>query len=72
MFAIATAAAREAKNGPEFIRQAELILGQKVRVLSGEEEAHFSALGIVSGYFDADGIVGDLGGGPFELVAVLV
>lgn len=70
IFAIATAAAREAKNGPDFIHRAELILGQKVRVLSGEEEAHFSALGIVSGYFDADGIVGDLGGGSLELVDV--
>jgi exopolyphosphatase / guanosine-5'-triphosphate,3'-diphosphate pyrophosphatase len=70
IFAIATAAAREAKNGPDFIHAAEMILGQKVRVLSGEEEAHFSALGIVSGYFDADGIVGDLGGGSLELVDV--
>ena len=70
IYAIATAAARDAKNGPDFIRQAEAILGQKIRLLSGEEEAHFSALGIVSGYFDADGIVGDLGGGSLELVDV--
>ena len=68
--AIATAAAREAKNGPDFIRRAEMILGQRIRVLSGEEEAHFSALGIVSGYFDPDGIVGDLGGGSLELIDV--
>ena len=70
IYAIATAAARDAKNGPDFIQQAEAILGQKIRLLSGEEEAHFSALGIVSGYFDADGIVGDLGGGSLELVDV--
>ncbi len=36
--------------------------------MSGEEEAQFSALGIISGYFDADGIVGDLGGGSLELI----
>ena len=70
MFALATAAAREAQNGPDFIHQAELILGQKVRVLTGEEEAYFSALGIVSGFHDPDGIVGDLGGGSLELIDV--
>ena len=70
MFALATAAAREASNGPDFIHQAEMILGQKVRVLTGEEEAYFSALGIVSGFHDPDGIVGDLGGGSLELIDV--
>jgi exopolyphosphatase/guanosine-5'-triphosphate,3'-diphosphate pyrophosphatase len=70
MFALATAAAREAENGPDFIHQAEMILGQKVRVLTGEEEAYFSALGIVSGFADTDGIVGDLGGDSLELIDV--
>jgi exopolyphosphatase/guanosine-5'-triphosphate,3'-diphosphate pyrophosphatase len=70
MFALATAAAREAENGPDFIHQAEMILGQKVRVLTGEEEAYFSALGIVSGFHDPDGIVGDLGGGSLELIDI--
>jgi len=70
MFALATAAAREAENGPDFIHRAEMILGQKVRVLTGEEEAYFSALGIVSGFHDTDGIVGDLGGGSLELIDV--
>jgi exopolyphosphatase/guanosine-5'-triphosphate,3'-diphosphate pyrophosphatase len=68
MYVLATAAAREAENGPDFIHQAEMILGRKVRVLTGEEEAYFSALGIVSGFHDPDGIVGDLGGGSLELV----
>ncbi|PYE46021.1 exopolyphosphatase/guanosine-5'-triphosphate,3'-diphosphate pyrophosphatase [Rhizobium sp. PP-F2F-G20b] len=70
-FVLATAAARDASNGPDFIRRAEHILGQKIRVLSGEEEAYFSALGIVSGYHDPDGVVGDLGGGSLELVDVV-
>jgi exopolyphosphatase/guanosine-5'-triphosphate,3'-diphosphate pyrophosphatase len=70
MYILATAAAREARNGPDFIHKAEMILGHKVRVLSGEEEAKFSALGVVSGHDDADGIVGDLGGGSLELVDV--
>ncbi|OJF95167.1 exopolyphosphatase [Pararhizobium antarcticum] len=70
VFVLATAAARDASNGPDFIRRAEIILSQKVRVLTGEEEAYFSALGIVSGYHDPDGVVGDLGGGSLELIDV--
>lgn len=70
MYALATAAAREAENGPAFIERAEEILEHKVRVLSGDEEAYFSALGIISGFHDPDGIVGDLGGGSLELVDV--
>jgi exopolyphosphatase/guanosine-5'-triphosphate,3'-diphosphate pyrophosphatase len=70
VYVLATAAAREAQNGPDFIHQAEMILGQKVRVLSGEEEAKYSALGIISGYHDADGIAGDLGGGSLELIDI--
>lgn len=70
MYVLATAAAREASNGPAFIAKAEAILGHKVRILTGEEEAYFSAMGIVSGYHDPDGVVGDLGGGSLELVEV--
>ncbi len=67
---IATAAAREAKNGPDFIRRAEEILGTEIRVLSGREEAYYSAMGVISGFHPADGIAGDLGGGSLELVDV--
>jgi len=67
---VATAAAREAKNGPDFIRRAEEILGTRIKVLSGREEAYYSALGVMSAFYKADGIVGDLGGGSLELVDV--
>ncbi|MGL4490551.1 MAG: exopolyphosphatase [Rhizobiaceae bacterium] len=70
MHVLATAAAREASNGPEFIAEAERILGITVRVLSGREEAHYSALGIISSFYKPDGIAGDLGGGSLELVDV--
>ncbi|MBB4570168.1 exopolyphosphatase [Rhizobium leucaenae] len=70
IYVLATAAAREASNGPEFIHQAESILQRKVRVLSGEEEARFSALGIISGFFHPNGIAGDLGGGSLELIDI--
>ena len=67
---IATAAAREAENGMDFIHRAEEIFGTEIRVLSGREEAHYSALGIISGFHPVDGIAGDLGGGSLELVDV--
>jgi exopolyphosphatase/guanosine-5'-triphosphate,3'-diphosphate pyrophosphatase len=67
---IATAAAREAENGPDFIHQAEDILGTEIKVLSGRQEAYYSALGVISGFHDPDGIAGDLGGGSLELVDV--
>ena len=70
LYVIATAAAREAENGPDFIHRAEAVLGTEIRVLSGREEAHYSALGVISGFHPANGVAGDLGGGSLELVDV--
>ncbi|GAC1622390.1 MAG: exopolyphosphatase [Bradyrhizobium sp.] len=66
--AIATAACRDASNGPEFINRAERICGVRIQILSGPLEAKLSALGVVSGIHKPDGIVGDLGGGSLELI----
>jgi len=68
VFAVATAAAREAKDGPDFIRRVYDETGFVVRVLSGEEEAHYAAVGVLAGAPDAVGVVGDLGGASLELV----
>lgn len=68
--AFATAAVREADNRDEFIAEAEACLGHKIRVLSGEEEALFSADGVMLGIPGADGIVADLGGGSLELARI--
>lgn len=70
MYALATAAAREAANGSAFIVDAERLLGVKIKVLTGPEEAYFSAMGIISSVYQPDGIAGDLGGGSLELVDV--
>ena len=70
VFAIATAACRDAKNGPDFIARAERICGAKIQILSGPREAKLSALGVISGVHNPDGIVGDLGGGSLELIDV--
>src|SRR3978361_1461586 len=68
--AIATAACRDATNGPDFIAKAERICGVEIEILSGQREAKLSALGVISGVHKPDGIVGDLGGGPLELIDV--
>ena len=67
---IATAAAREAENGAEFVARCQEVCGVPIRVLSGASEARLSALGVVSGFRDADGIAADLGGGSLEIVRV--
>jgi exopolyphosphatase/guanosine-5'-triphosphate,3'-diphosphate pyrophosphatase len=69
-FAVATAAAREASNGAQFVAEAEEALGVKIDVLTGKEEARYAALGVMAGIPEADGLVGDLGGGSLELVDV--
>jgi exopolyphosphatase/guanosine-5'-triphosphate,3'-diphosphate pyrophosphatase len=66
--AIATAAVREATNGPQFIARGEAAAGCKISILSGETEAKLAAQGIMMGFMDADGIAGDLGGGSLELI----
>jgi exopolyphosphatase/guanosine-5'-triphosphate,3'-diphosphate pyrophosphatase len=70
VFAIATAACRDASNGPDFIARAERIVAVKIEILSGPQEAKLSAFGVISGIHKPDGIVGDLGGGSLELIDV--
>lgn len=67
-FAVATAAAREAQDGPDFIARVKAETGFTVRVLTGEEEAHYAAVGVLAGAPDAEGVVGDLGGASLELI----
>ena len=66
--AAATAAVREAADGPAFLRRVREETGLEVRVLSGDEEARYAALGVLAGQPDAQGVVGDLGGSSLELV----
>tara|TARA_B100000287_G_scaffold343527_1_gene330481 strand:- start:157 stop:1449 length:1293 start_codon:yes stop_codon:yes gene_type:complete len=68
--AIATAAAREAKNADEFLIPAEKLLGFKIKVLSGDQEANLVADGLLSNIPDASGVIADLGGGSVELIRV--
>lgn len=67
---VATAAVRDARNGREFVALVERETGFTVRILSGADEAELSAEGVISAFPEADGFVGDLGGGSLELVDV--
>jgi exopolyphosphatase/guanosine-5'-triphosphate,3'-diphosphate pyrophosphatase len=66
---VATAAIRDAEDGPDFVRELRHI-GFDCHVLTAQEEARYAAEGVLSGIPEADGIVGDLGGGSLELVEV--
>ncbi len=68
--AVATAAARDASNGAEFIARAERAWGGPIRILAGEDEARIAAEGVVAGIPDANGLAADLGGGSLDMVAV--
>ncbi len=68
--AIATAAVRDAIDGPAFIARGERACGVPIQILSGEKEAELAAQGIRMGFADGDGVAGDLGGGSLELVDV--
>ena len=67
---VATAAVRDAVNGRDFVAEVERRCNVTVRILSGEDEARLSAQGVLSGIPEADGLMGDLGGGSVELVAL--
>jgi exopolyphosphatase/guanosine-5'-triphosphate,3'-diphosphate pyrophosphatase len=64
---LATSAVRDASNSASFVSAIEQVMGADVRVLSGEEEAHFAALGVLAGMPDFEGVIGDQGGGSLEL-----
>jgi exopolyphosphatase/guanosine-5'-triphosphate,3'-diphosphate pyrophosphatase len=66
---VATAAVRDASNGADFLSKVK-DAGFKPEVLSGEQEGMMAGQGVLSAIPDADGIIGDLGGGSLELVDV--
>lgn len=66
--AVATAAVRDANDGADFVQRIEASCGLRVRILSGAEEARYSALGVLAAAPAASGLMADLGGGSLELV----
>lgn len=68
--AIATAAIREAIDGPSFVKKVANEIGIKIRIISGEDEGRYSALGVEFGAPNSLGFMGDLGGSSLELVNI--
>ncbi|MGO8873711.1 MAG: hypothetical protein ACLQPH_20395 [Acidimicrobiales bacterium] len=66
--ALATAALRDAANGPKLVDRIEQVLGSTVTLLTGEEEARLCFLGQRAGvWVGRDPVLGlDLGGGSLE------
>ncbi len=67
---VATAAVRDASNAQGFIDRVRMETGLSIDIISGEAEARGAAMGVIAGIPDADGIVGDMGGGSLELIRV--
>ena len=66
---LATAAVRDAANGPAFVQSLrERMPAASLRILSGEEEAQLSAAGVLCGIPQANGFLADIGGGSLEVV----
>jgi len=65
--AVATAAVRDCEDGPDFVARVREETGLEIEILSGEEEGRRSALGVLAGIGEADGLAGDLGGSSLEL-----
>lgn len=65
--AVATAAVREAKDGPEFREEISQETGLRLFVIDGKEEARLSAQGVLLGWPNAKGLVCDIGGSSMEL-----
>ncbi|WP_082714910.1 Ppx/GppA family phosphatase [Falsirhodobacter sp. alg1] len=70
MTVVATAAVREAEDGPAFQAQVEAETGLKLWVIDGDEEARLSAQGVLLGWPGAQGIVCDIGGNSMELARI--
>lgn len=64
---IATAAVRDATDGPKFCAQVKDETGIEIEVASGKREARLSAQGILLGDPEATGLVCDIGGSSMEL-----
>ncbi len=68
--AVATAAVREASDGPDFCREVLEQTGLTVHVIDGAEEARLSAQGVLLGWPGSYGLICDIGGASMELAEI--
>ena len=69
-YVIATEAVRRAKDGRDFMQSVRQRTGLRIKIISGEQEGYVAAYGVACGFADPRGVVGDMGGGSFELLAI--
>ncbi len=67
---VATAAVRDAEDGPDFIAEVAAQTGVTVHVIDGGEEARLSAQGVLLGWPGSYGLVCDIGGSSMELAVL--
>ncbi|AGJ61824.1 Ppx/GppA phosphatase family protein [Saccharolobus islandicus] len=67
---VATSAFRYASNGNEVRYRLSKIIENEVRVISGEEEGRYAALGILNTLPISEGVFFELGGGSLEIAEV--
>lgn len=67
---VATAALREAEDGPEFQAKVDAETGLKLWIVEESEEARLSAQGVLLGWPTARGIACDIGGSSLELAEI--
>ena len=65
--AVATAAVREAEDGPAFEAEVREETGLRLWVIDGAEEARLSGQGVLLGWPEAEGLMCDIGGSSMEL-----
>ncbi len=68
--AVATAAVREASDGPAFCAEVLAQTGVPIHVIDGAEEARLSAQGVLTGWPGAYGLICDIGGASMELAEI--
>jgi len=66
----ATAALRDAHDAQDFIEDIRALTGFDIQPLSGLQEAHMAASGVIAAEPRACGIAADLGGASLELISV--
>lgn len=67
---VATAAVRDAEDGPDFCNDVLRETGLEIQVIDGQEEARLSAQGVLLGWPGAYGLICDIGGSSMELAEI--
>jgi exopolyphosphatase/guanosine-5'-triphosphate,3'-diphosphate pyrophosphatase len=70
LVSVATAAVRDAEDGPDFRDEVEAETGIRLWVIDGKEEARLSAQGVLLGWPGSYGLVCDIGGSSMELAEI--